>query len=134
RQRASPGALRRSRPLRGRDTGAQPLVCGSWAPIVTIGPTVLDRGGALFDIARFVQTLTERGHEVCGLGRRAAVEKSNHRQRALLRAPWERPCDRRAAEQRDELELAPPIGMVAVAAFAASPAGVVSAAIAATWL
>jgi hypothetical protein len=37
------------------------------------------------------------------LGRRLAVEKSDHRQRWLLRTQGERPSRRRAAKQRDEL-------------------------------
>jgi hypothetical protein len=45
----------------------------------------------------------KRSHKVRAFSRRAAVEKSDHRHRRLLRARRERPCRRRAAQQRDEL-------------------------------
>src|SRR6476469_2200990 len=50
----------------------------------------------------FVQTLIERGHKVCPLGGRSAVEEADHRHPGLLRSCREWP-DCRTAEQRDEL-------------------------------
>jgi len=54
-------------------------------------------------VARLIQTLKKRRHElrVCGL--RTAIHKAQDRYRRLLRAPHYRPSNRRAADQRDEL-------------------------------
>jgi len=60
-------------------------------------------------LASFAQALLERGHEVCKLAGQFAAEKPDHWHRRLLRARRERPHDRRAAEQRDELA-APYVG------------------------
>src|SRR5262245_1311110 len=55
------------------------------------------------DIAGVFEALAKCAQPVrYGVGR-PAVQKSDHRQRRLLRACRERPRDRRAAEKRDEL-------------------------------
>src|SRR5262249_59900255 len=51
----------------------------------------------------FCQALPKRGQEVCILLGCPGVQKANHRHRLLLRARSERPPDRCAAKQRDEL-------------------------------
>jgi hypothetical protein len=70
----------------------------------------LDRDVLALDEARLLQALTERGHEVRGVGERRAAQEPDHRHRRLLRARRERPMNRkpgrRAAEQGDEV--APP--------------------------
>src|SRR5262249_19599222 len=59
-----------------------------------------------FDVAGFVETLTERGHVALrGLGR-SGIDEAHDRHRRLLCARRERPRSRRAAEQRDELATA----------------------------
>src|SRR5262249_26091486 len=66
-------------------------------------PAIFDRHVAAFDVAGFLQGLTECSRHWLVSGRRLGVEKSDHRHRRLLRARRERPRDGRAAEQRDEL-------------------------------
>src|SRR5262249_56688142 len=55
------------------------------------------------DVTGLSKALPERGHKVGPLGGGGGIEDSDHRHRRLLRARRERPRDRRAAEQRDEL-------------------------------
>src|SRR6516162_138607 len=55
------------------------------------------------DIAGFLQTLAECGHEVRRVGKRRTPEKRDHRHRRLLRARRERPRDCHTAEKRYEL-------------------------------
>src|SRR5262249_20677480 len=72
------------------------------AIVTAFSPTVLNREVLAVDQARFTQALPERSHAI-GVGlRRAGTEEPNHRHRRLLRARRERPCDHRAAKQRDE--------------------------------
>jgi hypothetical protein len=73
---------------------------------IYIRPAVFDRHVPALDKTSFLETFAECGYEVGPIGKRSAVEKSNHRHRRLLRPRRERPRRRRAAEQRDEL--APP--------------------------
>src|SRR5262249_1091954 len=61
---------------------------------------ILDCHILLLDVADFSQRLVERRQ---GRMRRSSVEKPDPRHRRLLRARRERPRDRRAADQRDEL-------------------------------
>src|SRR5262249_13374496 len=66
------------------------------------GPAELDRYVlALFE-ACVAQAFTERGQALATHLRSGRAEISHHRHRRLLRARRERPCGRRAAEQRDE--------------------------------
>ena len=51
----------------------------------------------------FLQALAERDDKVLERRGRCAAEKADHGHRALLRTRPNRPCHRRAAEQRDEL-------------------------------
>src|SRR5262249_40613023 len=68
------------------------------------GKVVLDRHIAALDKAGLGETLTERRQKsVRSHPGRPAVEKPDHRHPRLLRARRERPCRRRAGEQRDEL-------------------------------
>jgi hypothetical protein len=90
----------------GRDDGGDPPVdqigrqCRQ--PIVlAVRVAVFDRHVAAFGMTGFAQAFAECGEEMGELGRRGAVQISNHRHR-LLRARRERPS-RRAAEQSDEL-------------------------------
>jgi hypothetical protein len=64
---------------------------------------VFDRNVLPLDEACFLQALAERGCKLRRNGGRRAAQKSNHRHRRLLRPRRDRPRDRRAAEQRDEL-------------------------------
>src|SRR6516165_1614941 len=57
------------------------------------------------DITGFLQTLAERGHEVCCIGKRRTPEEPDHRHRRLLRPRREWPRGR-ATDKHDEL--APP--------------------------
>src|SRR5262245_48501611 len=68
--------------------------------------TVFDRHIAAVDITGFTQAATERGREIGPVILTERVQEPDHRHRRLLRARRERPRDRHAAEQRDEL--APP--------------------------
>src|SRR5262249_9957535 len=78
---------------------------GRKAIVVAVGPAIFNRHVAALDISRRAEALAKGGQGArIGL-RRCAVEKPDHRHR-LLRARRERPEQRRAAEQRDEL--APP--------------------------
>ena len=63
--------------------------------------TVFNNDVLALDIARFFQALAKRRQDICILAGPPAVEKSDHRQRRLLRArrDWPR---RRAAENGDE--------------------------------
>src|SRR5262249_43424916 len=61
------------------------------------------RDVAALDIAGFGQAFAQTSDIFCiGLGR-ARVKNSDGRHRRLLRPRRERPCHRRAAEQRDEV-------------------------------
>jgi len=74
--------------------------------ILTLGRAILDRDVLPLDIAGFLEALAERRHQVGRSFNRRASQKTDHRQRRLLRPRRERPRDSRAAEQCDEL--APP--------------------------
>jgi hypothetical protein len=65
--------------------------------VLTVRPTVFDR-----DVLA-LKPLQERIYERLVLLWRSAIKESNHRHRGLLRPRRQRPSDRRAAEQRDEL-------------------------------
>src|SRR5215510_107442 len=82
--------------------------------VLTICPAVVDHDVLTLDKASFVQSMANNGDRMrIGSGRTAA-EESNHRQPTLLRARPERPCSRRAAEQRDEIS--PPHSITSSAA------------------
>jgi hypothetical protein len=70
---------------------------------LTERPPVFDRDVLALDEARFRQALAERSHPVRHVSERSAAKENNDRHRWLLRPRRERPSDRRAAEQRDEL-------------------------------
>jgi len=67
--------------------------------IVAFRPTVFDRDVSALDVARFLQTLVERGQEMCIRSERSAVEIADHRQRRLLRVRSHRPRYRCAAKR-----------------------------------
>ena len=72
-----------------------------WQSIVLIlRPTIFDRHVPALDKSGFLEALAECGHEADPIGKRSAVEETDHRH--CLRARRERPC-RRATEKRDEL-------------------------------
>jgi hypothetical protein len=75
-----------------------------WQSIVlAFSPAELDCNVLTFDVTAFGQTVPERGHKTRERRGRSAVQIPHHRHRRLLRPRRERPCRRRAAEQRDEL-------------------------------
>ena len=67
-------------------------------------PSDIRSSRSALDVTGFAQALAERGN-VSRVQRSAdaLLEKPDHRHRRLLRARRERPRDRRAAEERDEL-------------------------------
>ena len=69
---------------------------------LSVRPAIFDRYILALDIAGFLQTLTECVHLGRVAVRRCAIEKSDHRERLLLRTHREWPC-RHAAEKRDEI-------------------------------
>src|SRR5262249_23762180 len=73
------------------------------ATIVAARPAKLDRHVLALVDAALLQAATERLYEVLGILRRARAHESDHWHRRLLRPRCERPRDRRAAEQHDEL-------------------------------
>src|SRR6266550_9548716 len=58
---------------------------------------------SVLNVARFLQTLAERGHHGREPFWRRGVKKSDHRHRRLLRERREWPCCRCTSEQRDEV-------------------------------
>src|SRR5262245_24163546 len=66
-------------------------------------PAILDGYVLAFNKSGFIEPTVETGDKVRKLGRCLTIKKSNHRHRRLLRARHERPRDRRAADERDEL-------------------------------
>ena len=64
---------------------------------------VFDHDVLALDEACFLQALTEGGHEVHSVSERGVPQEPDHRHLRLLRARRERPGNRRAAEQRDEI-------------------------------
>src|SRR5262249_60192636 len=91
--------------------------------VLAFSRTVLNRDVLPLRITSFLQALTECTHQVHGAFNRRAPEEPNHRHRRLLRAPRERPCSRRAAEQRDEV--APPNHSITSSARARKDSGIV---------
>src|ERR1700730_14605294 len=81
---------------------------------MALQPVVLDRHVLAFDGAGSVEAFAERRHVACGAIGRPAVDKRDYRQRRLLRARGERPCEGGAAEKRDEF--APPHSITSSAA------------------
>ena len=70
---------------------------------LSVRPAIFDRYILAFDIAGFLQTLTECVHLGRVAVRRCAIEKSDHRERLLLRTHREWPCRHHTAEKRDEI-------------------------------
>src|SRR6516225_88383 len=64
---------------------------------------VFDRHVLTLDITCFAEGVAERGHVACHRIGRSEVYEPDDGHRRLLRARRERPRDRSAAEQRDEL-------------------------------
>src|SRR5262249_55559292 len=64
-------------------------------------PTIFDRHVLALDKSGFLKALAECGHEVGPIGKRSAVEETDHRH--CLGPRRERPRGCRAAEQRDEI-------------------------------
>src|SRR5262249_12047587 len=94
-----------------------------WKSIVLIlRPAVFDSHVLALDIAGFAQAPTERAQTAREHVRRFTAEVSDHGHRRLLRVRRERPCRRRAAEQRDEL---PPLHSITSSARASSVGGTV---------
>src|SRR5262249_37630118 len=98
----------------GRDLGV--------ALAAAFRPAVLDCDGTALDPAEFAQPLHEGGNPLappCRCGR--AQESYSWKLAWLLRARLERPCSRRAAEERDEM--APPHHSITSSARARSVGG-----------
>src|SRR5262249_44298662 len=70
---------------------------------LVLRPAILDRHILALDVAGFTKALAECGQIACTIDRLRAAEESYYRPRRLLRARRERPRDRRATEQRDEV-------------------------------
>src|SRR4051812_45167620 len=70
---------------------------------LVLSPAVFNRYVLAFDIAYPFEALTKGTQALCPPVKRLEVKKPNHRHRRLLRPCRERPRDRRAAEQCDEL-------------------------------
>src|SRR5262249_41030407 len=88
------------------DLTAHQIRCERRQPIVsTFCPAKFERKVATFDIALLAQALPECSHMPRSQFWSLASEKSDHRQRRLLRAGRKRPR-RRATEQSDELAAA----------------------------
>src|SRR5262245_37918142 len=80
----------------GRDLGV--------AVGTAFGPTSPDRDGATLNPTEFTQSLHKGGGPWTLGGRFARAQVSNGRQLVRLQRPRpERPCNRRAAEQRDKV-------------------------------
>src|SRR5262249_12249298 len=73
------------------------------AIVMAISPTVLNPEVLSVDETRFTQALPERCHTIGVRLRRPGAEGTDRRDTRLLCARRERPCRRRAAEQRNEL-------------------------------
>jgi hypothetical protein len=71
--------------------------------ILAFRPAILDRHVLTVDVASLLQALAERLDERGISVWRCAVEKPDHRHRALLRARRERPPDGCAAQECDEV-------------------------------
>src|SRR5262249_25857405 len=72
-----------------------------WQSIVLIlRPTIFDRHVPALDKSGFLEALAECGHQVGPIGKRSAVEETDHRH--CLRPHDERPGGHCPAEQRDE--------------------------------
>src|SRR5262249_50044311 len=69
-------------------------------------PTILDGDGATLNPAEFAQPLNKSGNPLA-LNRRVGTQKPDGRRFTGLPARRERPCSRRAADQRDELAPSP---------------------------
>src|SRR5215813_7276092 len=103
---------------------------GRQSIVMFLRPAVFDRDILPLDIAGFLKTFTEGGHKERVSSGRSAAEESDHRHRRLLRARRERPHDRRAAEQRDELAA---LHSITSSAATSSLSGTVSRRILAVW-
>jgi hypothetical protein len=74
--------------------------------VVPLRPMVFDRDVLALDVTSFAYALPKCGPEVLVLFGCADIHETDNRHRRLLCTRRERPCNRRAAEKRDEL--APP--------------------------
>src|SRR5262249_33632822 len=70
---------------------------------LVLRPAILDHDILALDVAGFTNPLPEGGQITCTIAKRRTAEETDHRHRRLLRPRHERPRDRRAHEQRDEL-------------------------------
>ena len=78
-----------------RDLAADQIGHQGWQVIVlALQPVVLDRHVLAFNVAGFVEAFAERGCIARIAIGRPGREKRDHRQRRLLRASGERPCNR----------------------------------------
>jgi hypothetical protein len=71
--------------------------------ILTVRPSVFDRNVFALDVAGLFEALAERAHAILVCVSRLSAQESDHRDRRLLCARHTRPCDRRAAEQSNEI-------------------------------
>src|SRR5262249_1106195 len=74
--------------------------------VLTLSPPIVEGDVLTFNKAFFVESLANDRNERSVDVRRTAAEQSNHRKRTLLRPCCERPRDRCAADERDELATA----------------------------
>jgi hypothetical protein len=91
---------------------------------MTFRPAIFDREILPRDITGLAQSLANGIDKLAEIARRGAVQKSDHRHRGMLRACGQRPCRRRATEQRNKL---PPLHSITSSAIASSVQGTWSA-------
>src|SRR6516164_8045157 len=93
--------------MRENDINFQPDELGcelGEAFAASLRPAIFDRDGASFDPAEFAQPLHKSSGQLALRGRRSRAQESDGRQpRSLLRTRCERPHDRHATEEGDEL-------------------------------
>src|SRR5262245_49656177 len=73
------------------------------AIVLAAEPMVLNDSVLAFNVAGFAEAFRERCRMASGAIERSTTDTADHRHRRLLRARRERPRDRPAAEERDEL-------------------------------
>src|SRR5215472_8944500 len=90
---------------------------------LVLRPAILDRHILALDVAGFTKALPKCGQIACTISKRRTAEEPDHRWRSLLPARRERPRDRRAANERDELA---PLHSITSSARSRIPVGIVT--------
>src|SRR6516162_7963232 len=93
-------------------------------------PVIFQAHVLAVDVTDLAYPIAECGPIARSVFGRRSIHDRNHRHRRLLRARRERPCNRRAAEQRDEFA---PFHSITSSAVASSDGGTVSPSVLAVW-